>query len=671
MKRLFILFVLLAVGFSLSGQNLPQRPNPPRLVNDMAGVMSPAQVSRLESKLVEFDRRTSNQITVVTISDLDGMAPSDFAQRLHDKWGVGSAKNNNGILILVKPKVGSSRGEAFISVGYGLEGAIPDITAGRIIDNEMLPYFRQNEYYAGIDKSVDVLMKLSEGEFSSAEYNKQEQKAPMLFGLIVFIIFIVIMLLGLRSKKNHDDGSHGGSRGGWIPPIIPGGRGFGSTGTFGGGSSGGGFGGFGGFGGGRSGGGGGGRSWIVAFLIAFSFALGSCEKIEDPVWNEGTENTKPSEPVSRTVLAYMMADNNLSTDIYDNVRQMASGMATVNGGNMIVYFDGRGTNPQLLKLESDGSIKVIVEYDEENSASSETLTRIVNFVIEKYPAESYGLIFSSHGMGWLPSAGPTSMAKLKSFSIPRSPWLNPDPGSMWYVDPAAPQTKWLGQDGNDYMDVARLASALPQDRTFDFILFDACFMSGIEALYDMRNTAEYFIASPTEIMGYGFSYKTITPLMFDPESRWELICKDFIKFYTSYTFPSASVALVKAAELDNLAIYTKRVMDTHQGAAVDINELQYYERLRTHIFFDFDNYIRELTSGDQAVYNAFREQLAKTILYADSTPNVYSVYSGGGYFSVDAAKFCGVSAYVPHSGQEYNYDYYATAWAKAIGAVQQ
>lgn len=255
-KFLGILLWGLCGSLSLGGQVLPEPMSPPRLVNDFAGILTTAQQNELEHKLIDFDRQTSTQIAVVTLSDLQGYEPADYAQRLHDKWGVGRAGKNNGILVLVKPKTPDSRGEVFISVGYGLEGVVPDITAGRIIDTEMLPAFREGDYYQGIDRAVHVLMGLTAGEFSAEEYNDHSLPRGMFSGFLLFGIFVLWILL-FRSRRGGGNGSgHNGSSGGggWIPPVIIG-RGFGGFGGFGGG------GGFGGFGGGSSGGGGGGRSW--------------------------------------------------------------------------------------------------------------------------------------------------------------------------------------------------------------------------------------------------------------------------------------------------------------------------------------------------------------------------------------------------------------------------
>ena len=170
--RMFLFWAALAPA-GISAQDLPEPMSPRRLVNDFAGLLSDSQRQALERKLVDFDRETSTQIAVVTVDDLGDYAPSDFAQRLHDKWGVGREGKNNGILVLVKPSVPGSRGEAYISVGYGLEGVIPDITAGRILDNEMIPRFREGDIYGGIDRTADVLMQLSRGEFTAEQYDER------------------------------------------------------------------------------------------------------------------------------------------------------------------------------------------------------------------------------------------------------------------------------------------------------------------------------------------------------------------------------------------------------------------------------------------------------------------------------------------------------------------
>jgi uncharacterized protein len=155
--------VLLFFGFLICSLvfALPEKPVPPKLVSDFASVFSPEQYNALENKLVDFSNRTTTQIVVVTLNSLDGMPASMAAQQIGEKWGVGNAQFNNGIVVLFKPKTADSKGEIFISVGRGLEPVIPDAIANRIKDNEMIPKFKQNDIYGGITAGVDVLMSLS------------------------------------------------------------------------------------------------------------------------------------------------------------------------------------------------------------------------------------------------------------------------------------------------------------------------------------------------------------------------------------------------------------------------------------------------------------------------------------------------------------------------------
>ena len=183
------------LSLPLVAQQLPDQMSPPRLVNDFAGLLDEAQRRSLEQKLADFDRETSTQITVVTVDDLDGYAPADYAQRLHDKWGVGRKGKDNGILILVKPSQPDSRGEAYISVGYGLEGVIPDITAGRILDQEMIPEFRRGSVYDGLDKATNVLMQLSRGEFTADQYAGRDEGGGVAVGLVAILVLFFLFAL--------------------------------------------------------------------------------------------------------------------------------------------------------------------------------------------------------------------------------------------------------------------------------------------------------------------------------------------------------------------------------------------------------------------------------------------------------------------------------------------
>lgn len=263
----YILLTIAALVLLFTGakaQDFPEPAVPKRMVNDLAQMFSPQEQAALEQKLRNFNDTSSTQIAIATVSSLDGYAPNDYAQRLAEKWGIGQKGKDNGILILIKPKTGREKGEVAIAVGYGLEGVVPDAIASRIIRNEIIPAFQQGQYYAGINKAADVLIKLSGGEYSADQYAKKAQGGGnILFILIPIAIFILLPMFirrkkGFTTDRNGEDNHSSGSA---IPPFI-------FFGGLGGGHRGGGFGNFssgggsfGGFGGGSFGGGGASGSW--------------------------------------------------------------------------------------------------------------------------------------------------------------------------------------------------------------------------------------------------------------------------------------------------------------------------------------------------------------------------------------------------------------------------
>ena len=260
-----LLFVSLFFSLTLNAQEeFPVRPEPPRLVNDFAGVLSAEQVASLENKLVNFYQKTSTQIAIVTVKSISGYDKADYAQKLSEKWGIGQKGKNNGILILVKPKIGNELGEVFVAVGYGLEAVVPDAVARQaIVGAELLPAFKQNDYFTGLDKSTDVLISLTSGEFTADQYVKsvkKEGKGGIGGFALIMIILVIVFIFKRGSGNSHGIGSTQSFLGGMLLGNMLGGNHGGSWGGFsgGGGSSGGGFGGF---GGGSFGGGGAGGSW--------------------------------------------------------------------------------------------------------------------------------------------------------------------------------------------------------------------------------------------------------------------------------------------------------------------------------------------------------------------------------------------------------------------------
>ena len=241
MNKIHLFIVLLLTATGLRAQNIPDPMVPYRLVNDFAGLFSTAERTSLEQKLLAYHDSTSTQIYVVTVNDLGGYPPSDYAFRLGEKWGVGQKSKNNGAVILIKPKVGNSRGQAFIATGYGLEARINDAYAGRIVRNEMIPYFMEDDYFGGVNAAVDAMIDRLSGEFT-ADKKEEDGISPLAIIIIIVVLVLFIVLFRGGGDQHIDSEGHGRSNVPplFFPPMTGGSRRGGGFGGFGGGGFGGG-----------------------------------------------------------------------------------------------------------------------------------------------------------------------------------------------------------------------------------------------------------------------------------------------------------------------------------------------------------------------------------------------------------------------------------------------
>lgn len=244
---LALIIPLISPVFVSMAQNIPARPNPPRLVNDFANILSVGERQNLEQKLVAYYDSTSTQIAIVTIESLEGAAVEDYAATLGEKWGVGTKENHNGVVILIAMQ----DRKGYIATGYGVEDGLNSNVCARIYQNSIVPNLRSGNYYTAFDEATNVMFDVLSGKYVNENQGKNANApnaAPIIIFLIILIIFLII------AQKNKGNGTSISGRGVFFPPM--GGGGFG--GGFGGGRS---SGGFGGFGGGSFSGGGSGGSW--------------------------------------------------------------------------------------------------------------------------------------------------------------------------------------------------------------------------------------------------------------------------------------------------------------------------------------------------------------------------------------------------------------------------
>lgn len=254
-KYIIFSFLFLILLCRVAAQDIPAKPNPPRLVNDFAKQLNPTEISALERKLDAYNDSTSSQIAIVVVPTTGDYAIADYALKLGRDWGVGGKGKNNGIVILWA----STDRKIYISTGYGMEGAVPDAIAKRIITQVITPEFKNGMYYRGLDKGVDTIIKYATGEYKADP--KEDDGGGTSPVLILVVVFIVIVFIISRNKGGGGGGFRNMGGGPIFFPYTTHSSGGSSSGNWGGGFGGGDGGGFGGFGGGSFGGGGAGGDY--------------------------------------------------------------------------------------------------------------------------------------------------------------------------------------------------------------------------------------------------------------------------------------------------------------------------------------------------------------------------------------------------------------------------
>jgi uncharacterized protein len=244
------LVVAISILFAIGAQGaevIP--PKPDRYFNDYAGVVSKDAAHRFNEQLAQFERETSDQVVVAVFPKMQSDSDvADYTQRVAQAWGVGQKERRNGVVLFVF----TNDRQMFIQVGYGLEGALPDITAFDITEYHIKPYFRVGDYEGGLATGIDLICKAIRGEYKGSGKTVAEQGGKVRgSGLLFFVIFVIALIIISRVMRRLGGYGYSSGRGG--PVFFPMGGGGSSSG-------GGGFSGFGG-GGGSFGGGGAGSSW--------------------------------------------------------------------------------------------------------------------------------------------------------------------------------------------------------------------------------------------------------------------------------------------------------------------------------------------------------------------------------------------------------------------------
>jgi hypothetical protein len=248
------------------------------------------------------------------------------------------------------------------------------------------------------------------------------------------------------------------------------------------------------------------------------------------------------------------------------------------------------------------------------------------------PADKYALLIGSHGLAWVPKVESSSLSRhLQRFGISAS--------TLWKRNPNAEMTRHIGDSQVTRYDITELSSAIENNNIkFDYILFDACFMGNIESSYELRNVTKHIIASPCEVMGYGFPYQNIMQYMLLNEgTSYDLdkICSVYVDYYrTSASTPSACVSVTDTSKLDELAVAMKAVNQSDINSSFSLKNVQYYEGQGVHSFYDLGDMV-EHSCADATVAATFKEQLNKAVTSRYHTDQFYSAYGSNNKYYHD------------------------------------
>lgn len=338
-------------------------------------------------------------------------------------------------------------------------------------------------------------------------------------------------------------------------------------------------------------------NFFCVLLLSFAWLFTACE----------SEDEQPPIPRDRVLLVYMGGDNNLSWEVTEKTNALCAAWDNALEGRLLIYKDATDTTPQLLEIVEENGVnvqKVLQTYEEENSASKEVFARVIREVQALYPVSSYGLFLFSHASGWLPEG------RLNS---PRS---------------RAIDSRSILMDTKDEMELADFADAIP-DHTFDFIIFEACLMAGIEVAYELKDKTDYILASSAEIVSPGFSdiYEKSLHYLYEPTANLAGFGKTAFNYINNLTGDarSSTLSLIKTSAVAPLVTYVHEHCD--YSLANELNAYQKFDRYSSRLFFDFGQYYTSLL-GTQAEKRELSRLINDCVVWKAATPTFMMGYGG-------------------------------------------
>lgn len=448
------------------------------------------------------------------------------------------------------------------------------------------------------------------------------------------------------------------------------------------------------------------RYTIIQIILAVvtAVAIVSCHNVDlhfnphyDKTDTREEINRLPSTEYRNVLILYFMGYNNLHSFLRRDIEELTANAHIGNPRDRILIFShlcNHGnykipTSPMLREISTDVFGNIICDTlevypDTLIGADTKTVNTILSDIKEKFPADNYGILFSSHGTGWAPEDYCNSPNKYDPtasddniWSVRRKEDVVPKPAWIYPETDEVPMVKSMGVhniSSNKFkeMDISALADAIPMKTKY--LIFDACFMGGVEVAYEFKDVCDRFVGSQTEIIADGMDYITMTSFLLNNiEADLEGFCRNYFNFYRNHSDPtcrSATISLISTEKLDFLADVCKEIFESQRDgiAALEGSDIVqgYYQRRYADYhkwFHDLESIVINCGASEEQIAR-FKDALASCVEYKAATPSFFGS-------EITIKHHCGLSMYLPFKDRPYLNEFYKTLeWNKATGLVR-
>lgn len=393
--------------------------------------------------------------------------------------------------------------------------------------------------------------------------------------------------------------------------------------------------------------------------------------------------------------------NNLDSFLTDNIREMEDGFIPDGGDeeNMLFLYsqflgkDSKAATPTLTRIYRNKAGDIVranvMNFNEGEIANTgKNIKKVLDCIRNNYQADSYGLLISSHGTGWMPSGYCLNPSKFEQTESVKSNlkfgFTTPDKNLSCNLGPYSipedwPVTKSIGCTANDgtppyETDIRELAAAIPYK--MEYIIFDACFMGGVEVAYELKDKCRWLCASQAEILGAGMEYSRMLQHLLQSPMELEAVCTDFYNLYAGKSGweQSATISLLDCSRLDALAAVCRQIFRAHNisFSECDSSKLQRYFRAQAHMwFYDLRSIVAASGANEMEIAD-LDWALSQCVAYNEATEYfMYKEPPHNSYNGFPITCHSGLSMYLPYPDRTYLNNYYKTlAWNEATGLIK-